>query len=79
MRPTPELEEAVKDLIMDLCGTLYCHGYQQVSVGAIMRLIGVPPERASEHDGNIIDLHDQFAKSAVRPKNLEVPPGTVFH
>ena len=64
---------------MDLCGVLYSHGYQEISVGALMRVIGVPAERAAEHDQDMIDIQSQFAGLMPMPKNIEIPPGTVFH
>ena len=79
MQHPPELERAVRDLIMDLCGVLYSHGYQEISVGALMRVIGIPAERAAEHDHSIINISSQFSALMPRHKNLEVPPGTVFH
>ena len=74
-----ELEKSVRDLIVDLCGVLYHHGYQEVSVGALMRLIGVDPERAQAHDSNFINLHEHFSTHTPIPKNQKIPPGTVFH
>ena len=73
------LEEALRDLILDLCRVLHAHGYQEISVGALMRVIGVAEERAAHHDAEVIDLMEHFAKPAFPHANVQVPPGTVFH
>ena len=79
MSDLTQLEDAVHDLVVDLCAVLYEHGYQQISVGALMRVIGVSAEQASQHDQDVIDLLQHFAKSSPQPKNTAVPPGTTFH
>jgi len=64
---------------MDLCEILYTHGYQEVSVGALMRLIGVAKDRATSHDSEIIDLVEHFAHSGIKTPNHTIPPGTTLH
>ena len=72
-----ELEQAVHDLIIDLCEVMYNHGYSEVSIGALMRVIGVANERARDHDAHVIDLLEHFAKD--RTSADPIPPGTVLH
>lgn len=79
MRDLQDIETSLRALIVDLCDVLYNHGYQEVSVGSLMRLIGIDNERAQEHDQHIIDLHEHFATGAAMPQNQKIPPGTVFH
>ena len=79
MSEQDQFEQSVKNLIEDLCDVLYKHGYQEISVGALMRVIGVSYDRAQEHDDELIDLHKHFAEIKSMPKNQKVPPGTVFH
>lgn len=79
MSDPKELEDSVRDLIVDLCAVLYRHGYQEISMGALMRVIGVSSDRASAHDRQLIDLHEHFADQKTPHKNQVVPPGTVFH
>jgi hypothetical protein len=73
------LEQAVRDLVNDLCAVLYEHGYQKISVGALMRVIGVAEEQAVKHDQEIIDLLHHFEKQSKLPRNTQVPPGATFH
>lgn len=83
-------EEKVQDLIVDICKTLYQHGYREVPLGAIMRLIGVEEEVAIEHDDEFFRLDGEFEELMQEDKefekamheemsNLVPPPGTVFH
>ena len=55
-----QLEDAVQDLIMDLCEVMYRRGYDMVPVGAMMRLVGVGDEKAAAHDGEFFALDHQF-------------------
>jgi hypothetical protein len=79
MSDTRNLEKAVGDLIFDLCGVLYQHGYQEISVGSLMRVIGVAPESAAKHDSEIIDLTQHFSRKTNLPSNQEIPPGVTWH
>lgn len=83
-------EENVQDLIVDLCKTLYLHGYREVPLGAIMRLIGVEETLAVEHDNEFFRLDGEFEELIQEDEefkkevyeemsNLVPPPGTVFH
>jgi hypothetical protein len=55
-----QLEDAVQDLIMDICEVMYRRGYDMVPVGAMMRLVGVGDEKAAAHDGEFFALDHQF-------------------
>jgi len=74
-----ELEHAVRDLIVDLCEVMYRHGYHEISVGSLMRVIGVAGDRAAAHDSHMIDLHEHFANKKNTDKDSSRPPGTVLH
>jgi hypothetical protein len=85
MQPKPDpLEDAVQDLIIDLCEILYNRGYRTVPIGAIMRLIGVEEARAAEHDNEIFSLDNDFelmlqAKQEEQNIPLAPPPGATLH
>lgn len=55
-----ELETAVQDLIIDICEIMYRRGYEQVCIGHIMRLVGVPERRAQTHDQEFFALDHEF-------------------
>lgn len=57
-----EVEDAVKDLIVDLVMVLYAHGITQVHMGGLMRMVGVADESAAEHDDEIMVVTQEFAK-----------------
>jgi hypothetical protein len=57
-----KLEETVRMAILNLMLVLYDCGIQQVHLGGLMRLLGIPNERAAEHDNQLVELDDNFAK-----------------
>jgi len=85
MQPKPDpLEDAVQDLIIDLCEILYKRGYRAVPIGAIMRLIGVDESRAAEHDNELFTLDNDFelllqAKQEEQNIPNAPPPGVTLH
>jgi ABC-type proline/glycine betaine transport system ATPase subunit len=75
-----QLESEIRELILDLCSVLYKYGYQQVSVGAMMRLVGVESDRAMKHDDMILLLDESFqAYLEMREPIDRAPPGSTFH
>ena len=69
-----DLEAAVQDLIMDICEIMYRRGYEQVCIGHIMRLVGVPETRAQSHDQEFFALDDEFrAMLELREKSNNKP------
>jgi hypothetical protein len=88
MLDTSTLEEKVQDLIVDICKALYQHGFREVPVGAIMRLIGVENTTANQHDEEYFQLDADFEdllqqkEIAEYEKTLEAatpPLGTTLH
>lgn len=80
-----ELENELRDLIVDLCEVLYQRGYRTVPVGAVMRIIGVSAENAAKHDNDMFNLDQDFEKllkgkkQAQEPKLKSVPRGVTIH
>jgi len=85
MQPKPDpLEDAVQDLIIDLCEILYKRGYRTVPIGGLMRLIGVNADHAAEHDTEIFTLDGDFevmlkAKQLKKQHPIALPPGATLH
>ena len=57
-----EMEQEARLLMYELMMVLYQHGIREVHVGGMMRLMGVDPDRAAEHDDEMVILDDKFAK-----------------
>jgi hypothetical protein len=77
-----QFEQTLRNVIIDLCEVLYCNGYRQAHVGAIMRLIGVSPDRAQIHDNEVFNLDEDFLEQLANRKIMndsQVPPGTQLH
>lgn len=80
--PTNDLEFIVNDTIIDICEVMMTRGYESVSVGAIMRLLGVAPDRAQEHDSELFNLDDGFKLLLRERKKLnrnKMSPGELLH
>jgi len=77
-----QFEEAVQDLIVDICEVMHRRGYQTVSVGAMMRLVGVSEERARPHDAEFFTLDAEFQAMLDARKNpppKKTPAGVTLH
>ena len=75
-----ELEQNLQDLIIEICTVMQSRGYTEVSVGAIMRLVGVDPVNAGRHDDDMIDLGEDFDRVLQkRISGQNVPSGTTLH
>jgi len=77
-----QLEDAVRDLIMDICEVMLRRGYDVVSVGAMMRLVGVSEERAQQHDQEFFALDAEFQAMVDARKNpppKKTPAGVTLH
>jgi hypothetical protein len=57
-----DIDQAIRLTILNLCVVLYDCGITEIHVGAIMRLLGVPNNKAAEHDDERIVLDNDFVK-----------------
>lgn len=57
-----EMDQSIRLAILNLCLVLYDCGITEIHVGAIMRLLGVPDDKAAEHDDERIILDTSFVK-----------------
>jgi hypothetical protein len=75
-------DELVKETMLAIMTVLYEHGFTEVSIGALMRLLGVEFEHAQAHDDDYLiiqySITDSFKKSH-SSIDLEIPPNTTIH
>jgi hypothetical protein len=57
-----ELDQAIRLAILNLCVVLYDCGITEIHVGGIMRVLGVPDDKAAEHDLERVVLDEDFVK-----------------
>jgi hypothetical protein len=77
-----QLEQSVRDLIIDICEILYHRGYDTVPIGAMMRLIGVANESACKHDNEYFALDNDFTSIMESRKittSEKAPAGVTLH
>jgi len=67
-----QIEKRVKHLVAGLIAYLRENGINTISVGGILRILGVPNDVAKDHDSEYIEIQDEEFE-------LEIPPGTTFH
>lgn len=54
------LEQELRMFMVEICAVLYRHGYQTVSLGALMRLVGIHANVALAHDDTVVELDSEF-------------------
>ena len=76
-------EEAVRDLVVNICLVLSDFGITEVHVGGLMRLVGIEEELAAQHDDELMVITDikQLQKQAGEESEIieVLPPGTTVH
>ena len=78
-----ELEITVRELIVDICEVMHRRGFSVVSVGAIMRLVGVDETQARRHDDELFDLDSEEFMTLLERRKMPVqssaPPDVTLH
>jgi len=77
-----QLEQHIRELLIDICAVLYERGYEVVPVGAMMRLIGVNDDRARVHDQEYFALDQSFVallETRKNPPPKTTPQGVTLH
>ena len=57
-----ELDQAVRLSILNLMVVLYDCGITEVHIGGVMRIMGVPDDKAQQHDDERLILNEEFVK-----------------
>ena len=76
-----ENHEKIKVIIYDLLAVLAQHGIDTISLGNIMRVLGVPNSLAEPHDDEYFHVTiNTIAEEEIEEiEDIEIPPGTTFH
>lgn len=72
MSDPQELEQSVQGLVQEICDILERHGYETVSMGAVMRLLGIQDDRARVYDRDWISLTDPQRGVISRPPDQKL-------
>jgi hypothetical protein len=57
-----ELDQAIRLSILNLMVVLYDCGITEVHIGGVMRIMGVPNDKAQQHDDERLILNEEFVK-----------------
>jgi hypothetical protein len=72
------VDQAIRLSILNLCVVLYDCGMNEVHVGGLMRILGVPDDQAQAHDDERLIIDDEFVKY-VEQLNEPRPVDQVLH
>lgn len=75
---TDQLETHVRETITEILAVLYSRGINQISVGGLLRIMGVPNSVATRHDLDYIEISDHTDLDSVCISS-HIPPGTRLH
>jgi hypothetical protein len=57
-----ELDQTIRLAILNLMVVLYDCGIEEVHIGGVMRIMGVPNDKAQQHDNERLVLNEEFVK-----------------
>lgn len=78
------LEEHVKEVMLEIMAVLWANGYKEVSLGALMRILGLDETDTAPHNDDYILLDEHFADVAAEMGHEQkadkfIPPNTTIH
>jgi hypothetical protein len=73
-----EIDQSIRLAILNLMMVLYDCGITEIHVGGVMRILGVPGEKAQEHDDERLVLDEDFVKY-VEAINTPRPVDQILH
>lgn len=73
-----ELDQVVRLSILNLMVVLYDCGITEVHIGGVMRIMGVPDNKAQQHDDERLILNEEFVKY-VEQINTPRPADQILH
>lgn len=84
MQVSDPLYENVRQVMLEIMAVLWNNGQTQLHVGAMMRLLGIPEETASQHDEERIDIDEQLARMIMESQLQKLilqkmPVGATIH
>jgi hypothetical protein len=73
-----EIDQSIRLAVLNLMMVLYDCGITEIHVGGVMRILGVPGEKAQEHDDVRLVLDEDFVKY-VEAINTPRPVDQILH
>ena len=62
MLDNTELDQSIRLVILNLMAVLYDCGITEIHLGGIMRVMGIPNEKAQDYDNEMLVLDEEFVK-----------------
>jgi hypothetical protein len=57
-----EIDQSIRLTILNLMVVLYDCGITEIHIGGVMRILGVPNEKAQAHDNELLVIDENFVK-----------------
>ena len=57
-----ELDQTIRLAILNLMLVLYDCGIEEIHLGGVMRIMGIPNDKAQQHDNERLVLDEEFVK-----------------
>ena len=74
-----EIESTIKFAIYSLMLYLYEYGLEEIHLGGLMRLLGVPNSTAEKYDEDIVVLNEEFAEFVIEMTQTAKQAGQTLH
>lgn len=82
MDDVTNIEAHIKQTMLGVLSVLYKNGVTLVSVGGLLRIVGVPNSVAVDHDDEYIEIDDELTEEdlvSLSVLEASVPEGTTLH
>lgn len=73
-----QFEDAIRLVLYKAMIALYREGFTEIHIGGMMRLLGIPNDRAAKHDNEMVVLDEDFVKYVEQIQEPR-PPGQTLH
>lgn len=70
-------EEAIRELVVNVCWVLTEHGVTEIHVGGLMRLVGIDNETAADYDDEVMiitDIQQKIKEDGEHSELIETRP-----
>jgi len=79
-------DSEVAGLVIAICATMFDNGVRIIPLGGLMRLLGVPSDKAKAHDEQAFELADDFYEQLeemgfekISDSQIQIPNNTTLH
>ena len=81
MLDNEDIEQQLRDMVIEISAVLYKYGIKRTSIGAMMRLVGLDSSLAKKYDDQWFEFDSglQIMYRELKERSSPPPPGTILH